>query len=906
MFLLATGTPGEAKNVICPAVSKFYVFRNDTTGGFALTLKTSGGTGIAVPAGQYKFLYCDGTNVVEAFNSAGALTLSGALSVGGTTTLASNPTLSAGTANQVQYLNGSKVLVGSANLTFDGTALTLGGNPTLSAGTANGVAYLNGSKVVTTGSALTFDGSRFTVSSADVSYAVFNSTNANGGRAEFTNSGVSVGYVGNGPNSITGASTSDLAINATSTMRFGILGTEKLSLTTSAFQVGSGVNVSLLNGTANGVTYLNASKVLTSGSALTFDGGANLSMGGANASTYNTLNVNNTASNGYSRLLFNIGAFGANGVGAIKYAPGVFFAIGTDSDSSSTPMTFNLNNAEQMRLTSTGLGIGTSSPSYQLQVRGTGQDTANLTDAGNKGGSLFLQATGVGVGSGGAVLFGTTFGNQTPFAAIKSFVTDGGTNTKGDLAFSMRTAVGDTSLSEKMRLTSEGNLGVGTSAPYAISVAGKNITVYNDTSLGSVSDNASLYVQSVNRNAVLALFGSATSTNAVNFITGGAAYSAVCGDSANSALFFRTGGVNERMRLDSSGNLGLGVTPSAWGVNQRAIEAGQYAALVTDVTGNSLSGVMHNLVLNGTTYSFKLAAPAYAGAYLFSPGIGNHQWLNSSGPGTGPATATMVPAMTLDASGNLALGQTSASYRVDVLSGADVAIRARTSNNNEVLRVESTGTATAAIRFINTANNQVYIGSDSGALALTTGNLERARITSGGDLLVGATTESAKLYVSGVAATGLTARFDSANNTAVPVFQLITADTTGDSRWQEFYSDGTTLRGSITYNRAGGLVVYNTTSDYRAKDILGPVATPGATIDALKVYEGQMKGATQSRPMLVAHEAQAVAPYSVTGEKDAVNNDGTPKLQQMDVSSLVPLLIAEIQSLRARLAAAGI
>jgi hypothetical protein len=125
MFIVATGTPGEAKNVICPAVSKMYVFRNDTTGGFALTLKTSGGTGISVPAGQYKLLYCDGTNVVETFNSAGALTLSGALTVNGTTTLASNPTLSAGTANGVTYLNGSKVLTSGSALTFDGTNLGL-------------------------------------------------------------------------------------------------------------------------------------------------------------------------------------------------------------------------------------------------------------------------------------------------------------------------------------------------------------------------------------------------------------------------------------------------------------------------------------------------------------------------------------------------------------------------------------------------------------------------------------------------------------------------------------------------------------------------------------------------------------------------------------------------------------
>lgn len=119
-----------------------------------------------------------------------------------------------------------------------------------------------------------------------------------------------------------------------------------------------------------------------------------------------------------------------------------------------------------------------------------------------------------------------------------------------------------------------------------------------------------------------------------------------------------------------------------------------------------------------------------------------------------------------------------------------------------------------------------------------------------------------------------------------------------------FYTDaGPTFRGAITYNRGTGLVSYGTSSDYRAKDIIGPVQNPGATIDALKVYEGKMKGATQSRPMLVAHEAQAVAPYAVTGDKDAVNEDGAPIFQQMDVSSLVPLLLAEIQSLRARVAA---
>ena len=139
---------------------------------------------------------------------------------------------------------------------------------------------------------------------------------------------------------------------------------------------------------------------------------------------------------------------------------------------------------------------------------------------------------------------------------------------------------------------------------------------------------------------------------------------------------------------------------------------------------------------------------------------------------------------------------------------------------------------------------------------------------------------------------------------ASATFQSWNQATSGDNLFVDFYTEGGsgTQRGSIDYNRTGGLVRYNTTSDYRAKDIIGPLQNVGETIDGLKVYEGMMKGATESRPMLIAHEAQEYAPYAVSGVKDEVNEDGTPKYQQIDVSSLVPLLLAEIQSLRARVA----
>lgn len=86
MFITATGSPGAARNVICPASSKLYVFTNSTSGGFAMTLKTLAGSGIAVPAGQSRLLYCNGTDVVEAVNGFSSISLTTALAAtsGGT------------------------------------------------------------------------------------------------------------------------------------------------------------------------------------------------------------------------------------------------------------------------------------------------------------------------------------------------------------------------------------------------------------------------------------------------------------------------------------------------------------------------------------------------------------------------------------------------------------------------------------------------------------------------------------------------------------------------------------------------------------------------------------------------------------------------------------------------------
>jgi hypothetical protein len=120
-------------------------------------------------------------------------------------------------------------------------------------------------------------------------------------------------------------------------------------------------------------------------------------------------------------------------------------------------------------------------------------------------------------------------------------------------------------------------------------------------------------------------------------------------------------------------------------------------------------------------------------------------------------------------------------------------------------------------------------------------------------------------------------------------------------------------RGSVTYNASTGVIQYNTTSDYRAKTLNGLLQNASDSVASLSVYEGTMNGATQSMPMMVAHEVQEVAPYCVTGEKDATDENGESVYQQLDYNSMVPLLtaalqeaLAKIETLEQRLTDAGL
>tara|TARA_R110002126_G_scaffold42446_1_gene122512 strand:+ start:885 stop:2546 length:1662 start_codon:yes stop_codon:yes gene_type:complete len=330
------------------------------------------------------------------------------------------------------------------------------------------------------------------------------------------------------------------------------------------------------------------------------------------------------------------------------------------------------------------------------------------------------------------------------------------------------------------------------------------------------------------------------------------------------ALYANTTGTN---------NIAVGGTNGAYSA-LRSSTTGSYntalgnAALANNTTASENTAVGYQALYTGTTFAGLGAnvALGYQAGYVnnnySNVFIGHNSALASTGYG------------------NTFVGQASGNT---VTSGAANTIIGRYNGNNGGLDIR-------------TANNHIVLSDGDGN--------PRGIFDANGNFRVGTTayTIASNRAMTVFGAAGIEAVATGA--TGEPCVEMWQQHTSGDNVFSKFYTESTAvLRGSISYNRSSGVTAYNTTSDYRTKDISGPVTDSGALIDSTPVYMGKMKGAIQERPMFIAHE---VPPYAHTGEKDAVDVDGNPVYQQMDASALVPVMWAEIQSLRQRLAAAGI
>ncbi len=575
---------------------------------------------------------------------------------------------------------------------------------------------------------------------------------------------------------------------------------------------------------------------------------------------------------------------------------------------------------ERMRITSSGsVGIGTSSPSDKLHVEGDIRVNNAIESAGNlnleaENGSMRFQ-TGSGsptermrIDSSGNVGIGNT--NPTikldvqdtsgVIGRIQSTSGDAQLNiavpnaNEGILAFgdasnyraSIKANTSDaitfqtgSSLTERMRISSAGNVGIGTSSPDGkLHVAGTL----------TIADSSDVNVLNL---------GSIGGTTRIQGRSGG----------GNQPLTFWTNDT-ERMRIDSSGNVGIGTSSPSDKLH----------------IGGSVGDL--KLKSSGAEIEFTRAGPSVLTA---SHGSG---YLTFQTGGTNER-------MRLDASGNLLVGTTTilaAESNVEGISlaagsyggllsvsrdGNRAATFNRKTSDGDIVQFRKDGTTVGSI---GTSDGNLLIDGGSAKVGLAFRGAEVRPRDAGADTDDGVNLGSSSyrfkdLYLSGdtfvgepsaigAGETGVTVR----GSGQIRVGRAGTASATLVS-----FNNNNGEVGRIS--TSGSATSYVTSSDYRLKTDAQPMTGASARVQALNPVNFEWIADGTRVDGFLAHEAQAVVPEAVTGTKDAMRDEeyevtpavtdgdgnvvteavmGTrsvPDYQGIDQSKLVPLLTAALQ-----------
>jgi hypothetical protein len=356
---------------------------------------------------------------------------------------------------------------------------------------------------------------------------------------------------------------------------------------------------------------------------------------------------------------------------------------------------------------------------------------------------------------------------------------------------------------------------------------------------------------------------------------------------AADTIAFAEGGT-EAMRIDASGILGLGVTPSAWG--RKAIQIADASSGYFVSNTRSVLGV--NLYNNVTNYYLQTGYSAYFEADSSS---GSFKWFNAAS-GTAGNAITFTQAMTLTADGNLALGSTTANSPFKVAkngytTGAgwkDLASITESSGHNGVFLGYPDTSPSNPVGIIGATST-----SNASALAFWTFNGsawgERARIDSSSNFLVGTTS------VLGTSAAGSTHITGGANDANQSPLYLRNQFSTAGRYWRV---GPTNNAGFIIFNDAGtgqymtyGATSWTATSDERLKTNLFPIENAVQKVSTLRAVTGRYKTDEEnvSRSFLIAQDVQAVLPEAVDVQDDEIQTLG------LRYTETIPLLVAAIK-----------